>query len=182
MNNKFKNIMDQYRNGQLKVRNESFSTETILDGFLALSSFTNVNFLDLNLTNVDFDSSFFDDCSFENCNFDGTVFRDATFLNCKFKNCSLKNCNFVKAEFEEIKFESCSFQKAERGSLSKAWFESCHFIETNFDGFNFGSLIATAVEDSKFSKFNKTIQFQGKFFLIDILESKTGLAGMLLEH
>lgn len=83
------------------------------------------------------------------------------FLNCKFKNCSLKNCSFVKAEFEGIKFESCSFEKAERGSLSKAWFESCHFIETNFNGFNFGSLIATAVEDSKFSKFNKTIEFQG---------------------
>ncbi len=52
MNNQLKNIMDQYKNGQLKVRNESFSTETILDGFLALSSFTNVNFLDLNLTQV----------------------------------------------------------------------------------------------------------------------------------
>jgi len=70
----------------------------------------------------------------------------------------------------------------ERGSLSKAWFESCHFIETNFNGFNFGSLIATAVKDSKFSKFNKTIEFQGKFFLIDILESKSGLEGMLFKY
>ena len=93
------------------------------------------------------------------CNFDETAFRDATFLNCKFKNCSLKNC---------------SFEKAKRGSLSKAWFESCHFIETNFNHFNFGSLIATTVKDSKFSKFNKTIEFQSKFFLIDILKSKTG--------
>ena len=182
MNNQFKNIIDQYKNGQLQVRNQIFSTETILDGFLVLSSFTNVNFLDLKLTNVDFDSSFFDNCSFENCNFDGTAFRDATFGNCKFKNCLLKNCNFVKAEFEETKFDNCSFEKAEGGSLSKAWFESCHFIETNFNGFNFGSLIATAVEDSKFSKFNKTIEFRGKFFLIDILESKTGLEGMLSEY
>lgn len=68
------------------------------------------------------------------------------------------------------------------GSLSKAWFESCHFIETNFNGFDFGSLIATAVEDSIFSKFNKSIEFKGKFFLIDILQSETGLEGMLLEH
>ena len=75
-----------------------------------------------------------------------------------------------------------SFEKAEKGSLSKAWFESCHFIETNFNGFNFGSLIATAVEDCKFYKFNKTIDFQGKFFLIDILESKTGLEGMLFKY
>lgn len=182
MNNQLKNIIDQYKNGQLKVRNKSFSTETILDEFIGLSSFTNVNFLDLNLTNVDFGLSFFDDCSFENCNFDTTLFREASFLNCNFKNCSLKNCNFIKAEFEEIKFDNCSFEKAERGSLSKAWFESCHFIETNFNGFNFGSLIATAVEDSKFSKFNKTIEFQGKFFLIDILESKTGLEGMLFKY
>jgi uncharacterized protein YjbI with pentapeptide repeats len=112
MNNQLKNIIDQYKNGQLKVRNESFSTETILDRFLALSSFTNANFLDLNLTNVDFDSSFFDDCSFE---------------------------------------------KAERESLSKAWFESCHFSETNFNGFDFELLITTAVEDLNFSKFNKSI-------------------------
>ena len=182
MNNKFKNMIDQHKNGQTKFCNESFSAETILDEFIGLSSFTNVNFLDLNLTNVDFDSSFFDDCSFENCNFDTTLFRDASFLNCNFKNCSLKNCNFIKAEFEEIKFDNCSFEKAERGSLSKAWFESYHFIETNFNGFNFGSLIATAVEDSKFSKFNKTIEFQGKFFLIDILESKTGLEGMLFKY
>lgn len=172
MNNQLKNIIDQYKNGQLKVRNKSFSTETILDEFIGLSSFTNVNFLDLNLTHVDFGLSFFDDCSFENCNFDTTLFREASFLN----------CNFIKAEFEEIKFDNCSFEKAERGSLSKAWFESCHFIETNFNGFNFSSLIATAVEDSKFSKFNKTIEFQGKFFLIDILESKTGLEGMLFKY
>ena len=58
MNNQLKNIIDQYKNGQLKVRNKSFSAETILDEFIGLSSFTNVNFLDLNLTNVDFGSSF----------------------------------------------------------------------------------------------------------------------------
>lgn len=110
-----------------------------MDEFLGLSSFTSVNFLDLNLTNVDFDSSFFDDHSFENCNFDTTLFRETSFLNCNFTNCSLKNYIFIKAE---------------RWSLSKAWFESCHFIETNFNGFDFGSLIATAIEDSIFSKFN----------------------------
>lgn len=68
------------------------------------------------------------------------------------------------------------------GSLSKAWFESCHFIERNFNGFDFGSLIATVVKDSNFSKFNKSIEFKGKFFLIDILQSETGLERMFLEH
>ena len=102
MNNKFKNMIDQHKKGQLKVRNKSFSAETVLDEFIELSSFTNVNFLDLNLTNTKFTLSYFDDCSFENCNFDGTAFRDATFLNCKFKNCSLKDCSFVKAERGEF--------------------------------------------------------------------------------
>ena len=179
MKNQLKNIIDEYKNGQLKVRNKSFSTETILDECIALSFFINVNFLDLNFTKVNFDSSFFDDCSFENCNFDTTLFRNASFLNCNFKNCSLKNCNLVKADFEEIKFDNCSFEKAEKGSLSKAWFESCHFIETNFNGFDFVSLTTTAVEDSTFSKFNKSIEFKGKFFLIDILQSETGLEGMI---
>ena len=100
------------------------------------------------MTNIEFILSYFD---------------EAAFINCKFKNCSLKNS---------------SFEKAERGNLSKAWFESCHFIETNFNSFNFGSLITTIVEDCKFSKFDKTIEFQGKFFLIDILEYKTRLEGM----
>lgn len=49
MTNQLKNIIDQYKNGQLKVPNESFSNETILDKFIGLSSFTNINFLDLNL-------------------------------------------------------------------------------------------------------------------------------------
>ena len=107
MNNPLRNILDQYKNVQLKVPNKSVSTETILDEFIALSSFTNVNFLDLNFTNVSFDSSFFDDYSFENCNFDTTLFRDASFLNCNFKNWCLKNFNFIKANFEDetVRFE-----------------------------------------------------------------------------
>lgn len=182
MNNQLKTILDQYKNGQLKVCNKNFSTETILDKFMTFSSFTNVNFLDLNFTNVDFELSFFDDCSFENCNFDTITFREASFVNCNFKNCSLKNCNFVKADFDEIKFDNCSFEKAERGNLSKAWFESCHFIETNFNGFDSGSVIATAVKNSNFSKFNKSIEFKGTFSLIDILQSENGIEGMLLEY
>lgn len=97
--NKFKNIIYQYKNGQTKVCNESFSTEAITDQSLQCSSFCNVTFLDLNLTNVKFTLSYFNDCFFE---------------------------------------------KYKKKSLSKAWFESCHFLETNFNGFDFGSLIATS--------------------------------------
>ena len=44
MNNKFKNMIDQYKNGQTKFCNESFSNETVIDKSLQYSSFTNINF------------------------------------------------------------------------------------------------------------------------------------------
>jgi len=75
----------------------------------------------------------------------------------------------IKVDFFETTFEKCCFEKAETGSLAQAWFESCHFFETSFNGFDFGSLIQTSVVDSKFFKFNKSIEFKGEFFLIDIL-------------
>ena len=186
MNKEFKNVIDQYKNGRLEtqnlqIRNESFSTGAVLDESLELSSFRNVSLLDLNFTNVDFASSFFYGCSFKNCIFDRTLFRDAQFKNCSLKNCCLRNCNLIKVDFRETTFDKCSFEKAETASLAQAWFESCHFLETNFNGFDFGSLIETAVVDSKFSKFNKSIEFKGEFFLIDILQSGNGLEGMFIE-
>ena len=186
MTKNFQNLINQYKSNRvatqkleiLKINNESFSTEAICDEFLELSSFKNVSFLDFKFTNVDFGGSFFNECSFQNCIFDRTLFRDTEFQNCSLKNCHLKNCNLAKVTSEKSTFDKCSFEKAERGSLTKAWFESCHFIETNFNGFDFGSLIQTAVVDSKFSKFNKSIEFQGTFFLLDILEPENGLEGM----
>ena len=47
-------------------------------------------------------------------------------------------------------------------SLIFVWFESCDFLDTNFKGFEGMSLIQTAVVDSKFSKFNKSIDFKGE--------------------
>jgi len=186
MNKEFKNRIDQYKNGELEMQNlqicnQSFSTGAISDEFLELSSFRNVSLINLLFTNVDFASSFFNDCSFKNCIFDRTLFRDAEFKNCSLKNCCLKNCNLIKVDFRETTFDKCSFEKAETVSLSKGWFESCHFLETNFNGFDFGSLIETAVVDSKFSKFNKSIEFKGEFFLIDILQSGNGIDGMFIE-
>lgn len=165
----------------LKIRNESFSTEAILDEKLWFSSFKNVSFLDFNFTNVDFSSSFFDECSFQNCIFNRADFRDTEFQNCSLENCCLRNCDLIKADFRETTFDKSSFEKADSGNLTKAWFESCHFLETNFNGFDFGSLIPTAVVDSKFSKFNKSIEFKGEFFLIDILQSRNGLEEMFRE-
>ena len=64
---------------------------------------------------------------------------------------SLKNCNF------------------ERGSLESAEFHSCDFIYLIFSDVG---PIFTRIGDSKFSKFNKSIKFEGTFFLSDILDSK----------
>ena len=54
-------------------------------------------------------------------------------------------------------------------------------ILLDFKGFERMSLIQTAVVDSKFSKFNKSIEFKGKFFLIDILHSGNGIDEMFIE-
>ena len=172
--------MDRYKNGLLETRNlqiwnQSFLTEALSDESLELSSFRNGS-----LINLHFTSSFFNECSFKNCIFDRTLFRDAQFKNCSLKNCCLKNCNLIQVDFRETTFDKCSFKKSEIASLAKAWFESCHFLETNVNGFDFGSLIEPAVVNSKFSKFNKSIEFKGEFFLMDILQLENGLEGMFI--
>jgi len=53
--------------------------------------------------------------------------------------------------------------------FEKSWFESCNFFDIKFKGFERMLLIQTAVADSKFFKFNKSIEFKEEFFLIDIL-------------
>jgi hypothetical protein len=78
-------------------------------------------------------------------------------------------------------FDKCGFEKVEKGCLVKDWFESCHFLETNFKGFEGMPLIKTAVVDSKFSRFNKSIEFKGEFFLIDILDSGNGIDEMFID-
>ena len=86
-----------------------------------------------------------------------------------------KNCNLIKVEFIETNFDGCQFEKADEGSLVKTWFESCYFLDTNFEGFEGAPLI-----DSKFSKFDKSIDFQGEFFLIDLLQPVNGISEMFL--
>lgn len=71
-------------------------------------------------------------------------------------NCQLRNCDLINVDFTETIFDRCCFEKAKKESLVKAWFESCHFFETNFDDFKGASLIQTSVVDSKFSKFKKS--------------------------
>ena len=186
MSKSLQNIIGRYKNGllttqNLQIRNEIFSNEIISDECLSSSTFTNVSLSNLNFTNIRFDSSSFQKCLFENCEFDSIVLQNARFENCRLTNCQLRNCNLIRVDFTETIFDRCQFEKADEGSLVKAWFESCHFLDTHFDGFEGAPLIQTAVIDSKFSKFKKSIDFQGEFFLIDILQPVSGISGMFLE-
>jgi len=173
MTHTLKDIIDHYKNGlretrNLQISNEKFLTKVICDERLDSSSFKNLSLINLNFTNIDFESSFFKECLFKNCIFESTSFQDAEFENCNLINCQIKNCNLTRVDFTETTFE-------------KGWFESCDFLDTNFKGFEGMSLIQTAVVDSKFSKFNKSIEFKGGFFLIDILHSGNGIDEMFIE-
>ena len=186
MNKSLQNIIDRYKNGlletqNLQISNEKFLTEVICDERLNSSSFKNLSLINLNFTNIDFESSFFKECLFKNCIFESTSLQDAEFENCNLINCQIKNCNLTRVDFTETTFDKCYFEKVEKGCLVKGWFEACDFLATNFKGFEGMSLIQTAVVDSKFSKFNKSIEFKGEFFLIDILHSGNGINEMFIE-
>lgn len=186
MNKSLQNIIDRYKNVLLETRNleisnEKFLTEVICDERLDSSSFKNLSLINLNFTNIDFESSFFKECLFKNCIFESTSLQDAESENCNLINCQIKNCNLTRVDFTETTFNKCCFEKVEKGCLVKSWFESCNFLATNFKGFEGMSLIQAAVVNSKFSQFNKSIEFKGEFFLIDILHSGNGIDEMFIE-
>jgi len=176
-------MIDRYKNGlletqNLQISNENLSDETICNEFLYSSTFKNLSLINLNFTDVNFESSFFKECLFKDCIFDSTSLSDAKFKNCTLTNCHLKNCNLSEVDFTETTFDKCCFERTTKGSLIKACFESCHFLETNFNGFEGASLIQTVVVDSKFSNSQTSIEFKGDFFLIHILQPVSDLMGV----
>lgn len=185
MNTLLENEIDSYiagsRRTPLQVNNKTFSDESISNYILHSSSFKKLNLLNLNLSDINFDSSFFNECVFKNCTFNKLSFQEAIFENCSLINCRIKDCTLAKSNFTETVFDKCCFEIIKEGSLIKAWFESCHFIETNFNGFDSIRVIQTVVVDSKFSKFDKSIEFKGEFFFFDIFYSKNGINQMFIE-
>ena len=186
MNKSLQDIIDNYKNGlletrNLQIRNEKFLTEVICDERLYSSYFENLSLINLNFTNINFESSFFKECLFKNCIFESTSLQDAEFENCNLINCQIKNSNLTRVDFTETTFDKCCFEKVEEGCLVKGWFESCNFLDTNFKGFEGMPLLQTALVDSKFSKFNKSIEFKGEFFLADILDGGNGIDEMFIE-
>ena len=182
MNQQLQKLIHAHKNKQnLKIKNQIFLNEIIKDEQLIIPYFEKSNFTNINFINIRFESSFFNQCSFENCKFDNISLRNAQFESCNLINCNLINCNLRQVDFTRTTFDKCEFKKLENGSLLQGWFESCHFIETNFNDFDAISLIQTALVDSKFTKFQKSIEFKGEFFLLDILESKNGIQEMFIE-
>ena len=180
-------IINRYKNDSietinLQISDLEFLSETIENEQLMDSCFKNLNLLSFKFNNIDFSSSFFKKCSFENCIFENTLFEETKFQNCNFKNCQIKNSNLASIDFLETNFDECCFEKVEKGCLTKGWFEKCNFINTDFKGFEIMSLLQTTIEDSSFSKFNKSIKFEGRFFLLDVLSSTNGINQMWIEE
>ena len=166
---------------RLIIENDKFFDEIITTELYFPLTFKTSNLTNLKFQNVNFEGSLFLDCVLKNCIFNSAFLDNAQFFNCTLLNCQIINSSLTDATFMETTFEKCCFEKAEKSSLVKAWFESCHFIETNFNGFDIIPLIQTAIVDSKFSKFNKSIEFKGEFFLCDLLLTSQGIDQMFHE-
>jgi uncharacterized protein YjbI with pentapeptide repeats len=149
--------------------------DSIGDGFSMDLSFSRCMIKKSELTSIkicngNFESGFFTEFTLENCIFENTNFQELKCEKCLFKNCSFIDCIFVDSEISETIFSNLQFEK---GSLGSSEFYSFEFINPIFSDV---SIVFTI--DSKFAKFNKSIKFEGKFFLSEILELKNGIIGI----
>lgn len=177
-----KNLIESYQKGELSTPNmqiidKIFSDEIInlpddrlLDLTFSRAFFERSRLTKTKFYNGSFGSSFFKDCFLENCVFSNIHFQEMKCLKCVFKDCLFIDCRFVDTEISETIFESCKFSK---GSVDGSEFQSCHFITTVFRdvSFGFGTLI-----DSKFSNSNKSIEFEGEVYFLDIFNQLNELS------
>lgn len=184
-----KSLVDNYKQGLLDTPNIQITNMRLSDEVLKFPTYTlslDVSFsnclvtksflTNIKISNGNFELGFFTQSTFENCTFKRTNFQEWECKKCTFQNCSFIDCKFVDSAISETIFSNCQFEK---GSLESADFRSCEFIDTIFSEV---ILIFTTIYDSKFSKFNKSIKFEGEFFLNEILYSKNGILEMFEEH
>ena len=126
----------------------------------------------IKICNGNFELGVFTESTLENCIFENTNFQELKCKKCVFKNCSFIDCRFVDSEISETIFSNLQFEK---GSLESSEFYSCEFINPIF---LYVFLAFAIIGDSKFAKFNKSMKFEKKFFLSDILEPKNGILGI----
>jgi len=178
-------LVDRYKTGLLTTPNIQVTNMIFSDKVLNFSDDTtsmDVSFRNcmvkksqltrIKISNGNFEFGFFTESTLENCTFESRNFQELECKKCVFKNCSFIDCRFVDSDISETIFSNCKFKK---GSLESAEFHWCDFINPTFSDV---SLAVAIIRDSKFSKFNKSIKFEGKFFLSDILSSKNGISGI----
>jgi uncharacterized protein YjbI with pentapeptide repeats len=188
MEETLKILVDRYKKGLLTTPNIQLINMRFSDEMLIFPDTMDDNFCmdvcfswclmkksdltSIKICNGNFESGFFTESTLENCIFENTNFQELKCEKCVFKNCSFIDCTFVDSHISETIFSNCKFEK---GSLGNCEFYSCEFINPIFSDVG---LAFTIIGDSKFAKFNKSIKFEGKFFLIDILEPKNGILGI----
>jgi len=189
MKETLKILVDRYKKGLLttpniqlihmilsdEVLNFSYELQQSMNVSLSRCLVKKSQLTRIKTSNGDFASGFFTESILENCTFENTFFNEWECKKWVFKSSSFIDCKFVDSDISEIIFSNCKFEK---GSLESAEFYSCDFINPIFSDI---LLIFTRISNSKFSKFNKSIKFEGKFFLSDILSSKNGILGIFKE-
>jgi uncharacterized protein YjbI with pentapeptide repeats len=182
MTQSLQNLVDRYKKKLLSIPNIQLTNMVLSDEVLLIpdmdSSFTRCminksELTDIKICNGNFDCGFFTHSALKNCIFENSSFQELNCQKCVFTNCSFIDCRFIDSEISETIFSNCKFEK---GSLESSEFSSCEFIDPIFSDSKLDTvLLFTRIVDSKFIKFNKSIKFEGKFFLIDLLFPKNGI-------
>ena len=161
---------------ELEVTNGNFKGDKIIDYKLPFSLFQDSTLKNVKFKNVRLSGSSFENCTFENCIFDDCILLDTTFASCNFKTCQFLDSIFKSSDFNKVIFTNCNFLK---NSLAKVWFESCEFINTEIETSDSFDLVQTVIANSTFGKSDKSITFNGEFFLINILLPSNKLEDVL---
>jgi uncharacterized protein YjbI with pentapeptide repeats len=149
-----------------KVMDKNFENEIVSDLYLPMTVLSNVKLNKIEFKNLDLELSSFYNCSFKNCSFNNCYFGNFTCGNCQFKNCQFIKSTIKDADFHKVVFTNCNFLK---NSFVETWFRSCKFINTSIEKSDEDDLMVTIIVDSTFGKSDKSITFNGEFFLADIL-------------
>lgn len=159
-----------------EVTDKNFGNETISNLNLPMTSFKNLRFDKMEFKKMDLELSSFENCSFKNCSFKNCYLGQLNCRNCEFKNCQFLKSTFKDANFNKVIFTNCNFLK---NSLVDVWFRSCKFINISIETNDRFDLVQTVIANSTFGKLDKSITFNGEFFLIDILLPSNKLDDLL---
>lgn len=185
---KLQDLVNEHINGfsktnNFQVKGTEFSNESIIiansnpplpfkyPGF-TYASFKNVSLINIKFIDANFTSSYFKECVLEDCIFNNIDFTSVEFEQCDLKNCLFINCEFQDSDFRNITFNKCQFQITDqgKGNSSFAFFESCHFIEPVFHGYEKSMSLRISLIDLQLSNADRTVKFTNDLKLNDLLD------------